>query len=180
MSEFTPAPQERQVVHGVLGLEFSKLVEYGNGTQPIDSDSDDDSMVMKPILQNGIVIDYVQDTNLSDGREVFKYGTNPLDNDTDGDMMPDFYEYYRGWNEVNDNWSSYLKISVVWEQITATNWKPVNISGNSIAIPELAWTWFTHDATDSSDSGQDADNDGAWDCSSGSCIYIPYNKSKIY
>ena len=178
--EFTPAPIEQQISQGFLGLYFSNLMEYDNGTHPLDSDSDDDSMVMKPILQNGIVIDYVQDTNLSDGREVFKYGTNPLDNDTDGDMMPDFYEYYRGWNEVNDMWSTYLKISVVWEQITATNWKPVNISGNCIARPELAWTWFTHDATDSSDSGQDADNDGAWDCSSGSCIYIPYNNFQEY
>ena len=155
-------------------------MEYENGTHPLDSDSDDDSMVMKPIMQSGVVIDYVQDTNLSDGREVFKYGTNPLDNDTDGDMMPDFYEYYRGWNEDNDNWSSYLKIAVVWQQITATNWKPVNITGSNIARPELTWTWFTHDATDPSDSGQDADNDGAWDCSSGNCVYVPYNNFQEY
>ena len=178
--EFTPAPVEQQISQGFQGLYFSNLMEFENGTHPLDSDSDDDSMVMKPIMQNGIVIDYVQDTNLSDGREVFKYGTNPLDNDTDGDMMPDHYEYYRGWNEANDNWSSYLKISVIWEQITATNWKPVNITGSSIARPELAWTWFTHDATDSSDSGQDADNDGSWDCSSGSCIYVPYNNFQEY
>ena len=25
---------------------------------------------------------------LSDGREVYKYGTNPIDDDTDGDMLP--------------------------------------------------------------------------------------------
>ncbi|MBR84639.1 MAG: hypothetical protein CMA85_01675 [Euryarchaeota archaeon] len=178
--EFTPAPMEQQIGQGFQGLYFGNLMEYENGTHPLDSDSDDDSMVMKPIMQNGIVIDYVQDTNLSDGREVFKYGTNPLDNDTDGDMMPDFYEYYRGWNEANDNWSSYLKISVVWQQITATNWKPVNITGNNIARPELAWTWFTHDATDPTDSGQDADNDGSWDCSSGSCTYVPYNNFQEY
>ena len=178
--QFTPAPTEQQLEQGFLGLYFSNLMEYLNGTHPLDFDSDDDSRVMKPIIHNGAVIDYVMDTNLSDGREVFKYGTNPLDNDTDGDMMPDFYEYYRGWNEVNDNWSSYLKISVVWQQITATNWKPVNISGSSIARPELAWTWFTHDATDPTDSGQDADNDGSWDCSSGSCLYVPYNNFQEY
>jgi hypothetical protein len=178
--QFTPAPVEQQIEQGFLGLYFSNLMEYENGTHPLDADSDDDAMVMKPIMQNGVVIDYVQDTNLSDGREVFKYGTNPLDNDTDGDMMPDFYEYYRGWNEANDNWSSYLKISVVWQQITATNWKPVNITGTSIARPELAWTWFTHDATDPSDAGQDADNDGSWDCSSGSCLYIQYNNFQEY
>ncbi|GIS51288.1 MAG: hypothetical protein Ct9H90mP26_0750 [Methanobacteriota archaeon] len=38
--------------------------------------------------------------SLSDGREMFKYGTNPLDNDTDGDMMPDFYEFHRGWKRL--------------------------------------------------------------------------------
>ena len=56
----------------------------------------------------------------------------------------------------------------------------MNISGSSIAMPELSWTWFTHDATDSSDSGQYADNDGSWDCSSGSCIYVPYNNFQEY
>ena len=104
--QFTPAPVDQQIGQGFIGLYFSNLMEYDNGTHPLDPDTDDDSMVMEPIMQSGAVIDYVQNTNLSDGREVFKYGTNPLDNDTDGDMMPDFYEYYRGWNEANDNWSS--------------------------------------------------------------------------
>ena len=90
---------------------FSNLMEYNNGTHPLDDDSDDDSSVMKPVFTNGVVTSYVKDSNLSDGREVFKYGTNPLDNDTDGDMMPDFYEYYRGWNETNDNWSCLLYTS---------------------------------------------------------------------
>ena len=178
--QFTPAPVDQQIGQGFIGLYFSNLMEYDNGTHPLDPDTDDDSMVMEPIMQNGAVIDYVQNTNLSDGREVFKYGTNPLDNDTDGDMMPDFYEYYRGWNEANDNWSSYLRISVVWQQITATNLKPVNISGANIARPDLDWVWFTHDATDPSDAGQDADNDGGWDCSSGNCVYVPYNNFQEY
>ena len=46
-------------------------MEYENGTSPLDADSDDDSMVMKPVFNNGEVIDYIQDMNLSDGREVF-------------------------------------------------------------------------------------------------------------
>ena len=99
---------------------------------------------------------------------MFKYGTNPLDNDTDGDMMPDFYEYYRGWNETNDNWSSWLQISVVWHQVTSVVWKPVQVSNGLITRPVLEWAWFTHDPTDPSDAGQDAANDGAWDCFGGS------------
>ena len=155
-------------------------MEFENGTHPLDQDSDDDSMVMIPFFQDGSVVAYVQDSNLSDGREVFKYGTNPLDNDTDGDMMPDFYEYYRGWNESNDNWSSYLQISVVWYQVTPVVWKPVDVSSGIISRPQLDWAWFTHDPTDPSDAGQDADNDGGWDCSSGSCVYQPYNNFQEY
>ena len=119
-------------------------------------------MVMEPVFSGGIVIDYVQNLNLSDGRR-FKYGTNPLDNDTDGDMMPDFCEYYRGWNETNDNWSSYLEIPVVWYQVTPNVLKPVKSMEERLLDPELEYTWSTHDATDPSDAGQDADNDGGWD-----------------
>ena len=178
--QFSSANIEDQISNGVIPLFFTNIMEYENGTMPLDSDSDDDSMVMKPVFTNGEVTDYVQDMNLSDGREVFKYGTNPLDNDTDGDMMPDFYEYYRGWNETNDNWSSYLKIEVQWEQISANNLKPVQISNNVISRPVLNWVWFTHDATDANDAGQDADKDGGWDCSGGNCVYQPYNNFQEY
>lgn len=178
--QFTASSIENQIGNGVAPLFFSNLMEFENGTLPLNSDTDGDSMVMKPVFNNGEVIDYVQDMNLSDGREVFKYGTNPLDNDTDGDMMPDFYEYYRGWNETNDNWSSYLKIQVQWEQISANNLKPVQISNNVISRPVLNWVWFTHDATDADDAGQDADNDGGWDCSGGTCVYQPYNNFQEY
>ena len=63
---------------------------------------------------NGMVTAHYQDFNLTDGREVFKYGTNPMDNDTDGDMIPDWYEYAKAWNESNDNYSSFLQIRVDW------------------------------------------------------------------
>ena len=115
-------------------------MEYENGTHPLDDDSDDDSVLMIPIFENGFVTDYIRDRSLSDGREIFKYGTNPLDNDTDGDMMPDFYEYSRGWNETNDNWSSYLQIAVEWYQVSPTNWKPVDVSKGYISRPSLNWT----------------------------------------
>jgi hypothetical protein len=152
--QFTPLATENQISNGVLGLYFSNLMEYNNGTHPLDADSDDDSMIMEPVITNGEVTSYVQNMNLTDGREVFKYGTNPLDNDTDGDMMPDFYEYYRGWNETNDNWSSYLQIQVQWEQISSNNWKPVQIINGVIARPVLNSVWFTHDATNADDAGQ--------------------------
>ena len=178
--QFTPSPIDSQLGQGSQPLYFSNIMEFENGTHPLDQDTDDDSMVMIPFFQDGSVVAYVQDTNLSDGREVFKYGTNPLDNDTDGDMMPDFYEYYRGWNETNDNWSSYIQISVVWYQVTPVVWKPVDVSSGIISRPQLDWAWFTHDPTDPSDAGQDADNDGGWDCSSGSCVYQPYNNFQEY
>ena len=178
--EFTAAFANQQLLPSNSELYFTNLMEYNNGTHPLELDSDGDSMLMEPVFSGGIVIDYVQNLNLSDGREVFKYGTNPLDNDTDGDMMPDFYEYYRGWNETNDNWSSYLEISVVWYQVTPNVLKPVKVNGGTIARPDLEYTWFTHDATDPNDAGQDADNDGGWDCTGGNCVYVPYNNFQEY
>ena len=170
--QFIPGVESEQIESGVLELYFNNLMEYENGTHPLDYDTDGDSIMMLPIFENGIVINYVRDTSLSDGREIFKYGTNPLDNDTDGDMMPDFYEYSRGWNETNDNWSSYLKIAVEWYQVSSTNWKPVDVSKGYISRPLLNWTWFTHDPTNPDDAGQDADNDGDWICSSGSYTHL--------
>ena len=178
--EFTAALANQQLLPSNSELYFTNLMEYNNGTHPLELDSDGDSMLMEPVFSGGIVVDYVQNLNLSDGREVFKYGTNPLDNDTDGDMMPDFYEYYRGWNETNDNWSSYLEISVVWYQVTPNVLKPVKVNGGTIARPDLEYTWFTHDATDPNDAGQDADNDGGWDCTGGNCVYVPYNNFQEY
>ncbi len=178
--EFTAAPIEEQLGLSNSNLYFTNEMEYNNGTHPLNDDSDDDSLIMEPVFTSGSVTDYIQNMNLSDGREVFKYGTNPLDNDTDGDMMPDFYEYYRGWNETNDNWSSYLQISVVWFHVTPTVLKPVTVDGGTIGRPTLDWVWFTHDATDASDVGQDADNDGDWDCTGGTCVYVPYNNFQEY
>ena len=178
--QFIQGSNEDQLDSGVLELYFNNLMEYENGTHPLDDDSDDDSIIMTPIFENGLVTNYIRDRSLSDGREIFKYGTNPLDNDTDGDMMPDFYEYSRGWNETNDNWSSYLQIAVEWYQVSSTNWKPVDVSKGYISRPSLNWTWFTHDPTNPDDAGQDADNDGDWVCSSGSCIYQPYTNFQEY
>jgi hypothetical protein len=178
--EFTQFESGSLIPSSNSPLYFTNKMEYDNGTIPLEMDSDGDSIIMTPVYNGGLVVDYVQNSNLSDGREILKYGTNPLDNDTDGDMMPDFYEYYRGWNETNDNWSSYLQISVVWHQVTPSVLKPFTVNDGSITRPQLDWTWFTHDATDPSDAGQDADNDGSWDCTSGNCIYEPYNNFQEY
>ena len=62
--------------------------------------SDKDSEAYVTIVNNGQVTEHYKDFNLTDGREVFKYGTNPSDNDTDGDMIPDWYEYAKAWNEI--------------------------------------------------------------------------------
>ena len=39
-------------------------------------------------VENGAVVSHVRDYNYSDGREVFKYGSNPSDNDTDARHAP--------------------------------------------------------------------------------------------
>ena len=178
--EFSAYASDQQIANGASALYFTNIMEFHNGTKPLDSDSDSDSLVMFPVFQDGIMTDYVKDMSLSDGREIFKYGTNPLDNDTDGDMMPDFYEHYRGWNETNDNWSSFYKIEVQWQEVTPNNWKPVDLSKGYIGRPVLGWVWFTHDATDPSDAVQDADKDGEWACSGSSCTYVPYNNFQEY
>ena len=39
--QFTPLATENQISNGVLGLYFSNLMEYNNGTHPLDADSDE-------------------------------------------------------------------------------------------------------------------------------------------
>ncbi len=173
--QFTAYSQDLQIPIGTSELYFTNIMEYDNGTMPLDPDSDGDSVAMKPVFTDGVVSDYVMDLSLSDGLELFKYGTNPLDNDTDGDMMPDFYEHQRGWNETNDNWSSFMRIKVQWFEVTPGNWKPIDIKDGVITRPDLDWVWFTHDPTDPSDASHDSDNDGEWDCSGSVCEYVPYN-----
>ena len=178
---FQPANDSDQIGPGTSMLLFTNAMEYGNGTLPLSNDTDKDSILMEPKFSiTGSVTSYDRNYNLSDGREVLKYGTNPLDNDTDGDMMPDFYEYHLGWNEVNNNWSSLMQIEVVWQQISSNSWKPVNINQGSISRPILNWTWFTLDPTDPSDVGGDADRDGDYDCSLGGCQYVPYTNFQEY
>ena len=178
---FLPFNSSGQISPGSTPLLFTNLMEYNNGTLPLSNDTDQDSILMQPEFSiDGSVTNYNQNFNLSDGREVLKYGTNPLDNDTDGDMLPDFYEYHLGWNEVNDNWSSLMQIEVVWQQISTNSWKPVNINGGSISRPILNWTWFTLDPTDPSDVGGDADRDGDFECNLGGCQYVPYTNFQEY
>ncbi len=176
---FTSGPINHQISPGNSYLWFTNWMEYDNGTNPILADSDGDSRVM---IFNTIddVTTYESDRNFTDGREVFKYGTNPKDNDTDGDMLPDWYEYSKGWNESNNNWSSYRQISVIWQEIGEDNWKPLTIltdgnGGLTIQRATLDWTWVTMDPTDASDSTDDPDNDGGWDCGGATCVYIRYN-----
>ena len=177
---FTEGPLADQISNGNSPLFFTNLMEWLNGTNPVVDDSDGDSTLMIRSSSAGVMSAYERDSNLSDGREVFKYGTNPKDNDTDGDMLPDWYEYGKGWNESNDNWSSYRQIRVVWEEIGDDNWKPLSVTpdpggGLLISRPTLDWVWTTLDATDPYDSVQDPDNDGGWDCSGAACMYVPYN-----
>ena len=157
-------------------------MEYLNGTRPDTNDSDNDAVTFNTVLNSGQVVSHDRDWNLSDGREVFKYGTNPMDNDTDGDMLPDWYEYEKGWNESNDNFSSRLKVEVQWIDpgtggactSSTVSCRPLSQDAGTLSRPELGWTWATFDPRDPLDANEDPDQDGNWDCSGASCEYTAY------
>ena len=179
---FTPGTA---IVQSGLGdLPFTNWMEWDNMTRPDLNDSDGDSISYSTVVSNGAVVYHQQDFNLSDGREVFKYGINPSDNDSDGDMLPDWYEYSKAWNESNDNFSSFLQIRVVWIDAatggacsTDTNsCLPLSQQGSSgiLSRPNLASTWFTLNPADPVDANYDPDQDGNWDCTGAGCVYEPY------
>ena len=160
-------------------------MEYENGTRPDLNDSDGDSVAYLTTVENGAVVAHERDYNLSDGREVFKYGTNPMDNDTDGDMIPDWYEHAKGWNETNDNYSSWLQIRVQdrhdhrWCVHHRHHLVPSIVHRHGLlARPNLAFTWFSMDPRDATDANEDHDQDGNWDCSGAGCVYTPYTAFK--
>ncbi|MBF15108.1 MAG: hypothetical protein CMA97_06310 [Euryarchaeota archaeon] len=183
---FTPSNQVIQP--GIGDLPFTNWMEYDNDTRPDSNDSDSDSESYITETMNGMVTAHYKDFNLTDGREVFKYGTNPIDNDTDGDMIPDWYEYAKAWNESNDNYSSFLKIQVNWIDPatggacdTSTNsCLPLSLNAGTLERPELSFTWFTMDPRDAIDANDDADQDGNWDCSGVGCVYEPYTNFQEY
>ena len=167
---------------GPGSLPFTNLMEWNNNTRPDLNDTDGDSIIYNTQTSNGLVISHEIDYNLSDGREVFKYGINPNDNDTDGDMLPDWYEYKMAWNESNDNFSSYLQIKVIWiDSVTGNECDtntisclPLSINGDKLSRPQLEFTWFTLDPADPVDANYDPDNDGNYDCSGAGCSYEAY------
>jgi hypothetical protein len=171
---FTPYDSSQQISPGNSPLFFTNIQEWNLGTLPISNDTDGDATQQVRTEANGVTTAYDYSWSLSDGREVYKFGTNPIDDDTDGDMLPDWWEHDSGWNESNDNWSSYMHIQVVWEDFGATK-KPLNVTGLDLGRPNMEWTWATFDPRDPSDATEDPDNDGGWDCSGPTCIYIPYN-----
>jgi hypothetical protein len=146
------------------------------------NDSDGDSVAYVTETLNGQVVSHVRDHNLTDGREVFKYGTNPMDNDTDGDMLPDWYEHAKAWNESNDNYSSFLEVAVRWIDTSTggacdtdtVSCRPLSINGGSLSRPDMDFVWFTLDPRDPNDANEDPDGDGNWDCSGAGCVYTPY------
>ena len=117
-------PSSSIVQPGIGDLPFTNWMEWDNQTRPDLNDSDGDSVTYTTVVSNGQVVSHEQDFNLSDGREVFKYGINPSDNDSDGDMIPDWYEYAKAWNEENDNYSTFMQIRVVWICLLYTSPSP--------------------------------------------------------
>ena len=43
--QFIPGAERDQIESGALELYFNNLMEYENGTHPLDDDSDDDSII---------------------------------------------------------------------------------------------------------------------------------------
>ena len=182
--ERTFTPSTSIVQSGVGDLPFTNWMEWDNQTRPDLNDSDGDSVSYTTVVSNGQVVSHEQDFNLSDGREVFKYGINPNDNDSDGDMIPDWYEYSKAWNEGNDNYSTFMQIRVVWIDAatggactTDTNsCLPLSQQGAEgiLSRPELSFTWFTMNPADPLDANFDPDQDGNWDCTGAGCVYEPY------
>ncbi len=179
---FTPSGVVIQ--NGIGDLPFTNWMEYDNQTRPDLNDSDEDAVTFLTTVVNGAVTSHVRDYNLSDGREVFKYGSNPSDNDTDGDMLPDWYEYKLGWNESNDNFSSYLQIQVQYIDVanggacttSTSSCLPLSLDGTSgtLGRPDLDYAWFTLNPADPDDANADPDQDGNWDCTGAGCTYTPY------
>ncbi|MDP6870321.1 MAG: hypothetical protein QGI21_06080 [Candidatus Poseidoniaceae archaeon] len=177
---FTPSGLIIQ--NGPGDLPFTNLMEWLNGTRPDMNDTDMDSVTYRTILNLGEVVSHERDYSLSDGREVFKYGINPMDNDTDGDMLPDWFEYAKGWNESNDNFSSRLKVEVQWIDpatggpcdSTTVSCRPLSDDQGALGRPVLGWTWAQFDPADPNDANSDPDMDGNWDCSGAECAYTPY------
>jgi len=62
---------------------LTNLSEYQQGTDPTDSDSDDDG--------------------LNDNAEVSVYDTDPTDSDSDDDQMPDGWEVQYGLNATDSS-----------------------------------------------------------------------------
>ena len=95
---------------------FTNIMEYRNGTGPLNQIQirlcNHDSSLCRWCC--GRLSPRHESIN---GRAVQVWNKS-IDNDTDGDMMPDFYEFHRGWNRINDNWSSFMKIQVQWIEVT--------------------------------------------------------------
>ena len=166
-----------QISPGPGDLPFTNLMEYMNNTRPDLTDSDGDCVVMNRTasgVDSQVTLAYEIDLNLSDGREVFKYGMNPKDNDSDHDFLPDWYEYYYGWNNDDSNWSTLLSVEVQWEDWGSSK-KPLryNMATDEVERPNLNQVWVTFNPADPSDANHDYDKDGDWDCSA-TCVYTPY------
>ncbi len=164
------------IVQGVY-FPYNNTMEYLRKTDPRDNDSDDDSQLYNFTFDgSGDISGLEIDLNLTDGREVLRYGMNPLSDDTDGDFLPDWYEFSKGWNETNKNWSSLRSVAINWDTsdpIAIEEFSDFN--GDLIGAPILQEVWTTFNPTDPSDATEDWDQDGKYKIEGGVPTYYPYN-----
>ena len=162
-------------------LPFTNLMEYLNTTRPDTNDSDNDSVIYRPQFDGfGAVISYDRDWSLSDGMEIFKFGTNPHQHDSDHDFLPDWYEYYHGWDESDDDFTTTQNIKVNWIDVSSgdpcssgtSTCLPLSYSSAGVLPrPVLSLAQFTMDPAESIDASYDADEDGNYQCGASGCVY---------
>ncbi len=175
------SPSGITISNGDTALPFTNMMEYNNITRPDTNDSDNDSIIYRVTLDvSGDVISYDRDWSLSDGKEVFKFGSNPRENDSDRDFLPDWYEFYHGWDEVDDDFTTTQQIKVNW--IDISNGNDCGVSTNTclplsytspgiLPRPVLSNTLFTMDPADPNDAQHDSDLDGNYVCDGSGCAY---------
>ena len=85
---FTPYDSSDKSPPGNSPLFFTNSRNGTWGHSPFSNDTDGDAVQQIREESGGVTTAYDYSWALSDGREVYKYGTNPIDDDTDGDMLP--------------------------------------------------------------------------------------------
>ena len=144
----------RRCYQNGIGDRLYKFDGISEWNGPDSNDSDSDAITFNTILNSGQVVSHDRDWNLSDGREVFKYGTNPMDNDTDGDMLLIGMSTKKA-ERIQRQLLLQIKNEVQWidpatgGSCTCQQYLVTFIPElGTLSRPDLGWTWATFDPRD--------------------------------